>query len=93
MSQTRYPDYKPDSEIQSWMIGIADRLAAARKARNLTREELTERARINGRGVIFELEQGTAYVSLQTFLRIAKALDIDPHELLPAHSPWSKGKA
>jgi transcriptional regulator with XRE-family HTH domain len=93
MSQARMPAPKPDPEIESWMGDIADRLRAAREARNLSREELTERAGITGRGVIFELEMGTGNVSVRTFLRLAKVLDVDPHELLPTYSPWSKGKA
>jgi transcriptional regulator with XRE-family HTH domain len=70
----------PDEEIEEIIRKVADRLAAARKARGLTQSELGDLADLSQQR-IFELEQGTANVTVRTLAKMAKVLDIDLHSL------------
>jgi transcriptional regulator with XRE-family HTH domain len=65
-----------DEETEEVIRGVAERLAAARKERGLTQLELGELADLSQQR-IFELEQGTANVTVRTLVRMARILDID----------------
>lgn len=79
----------PDEEIEEIIRNVADRLAAARKARGLTQSALAEMADISQQR-IFELEQGTANVTIRTLARIAKVLNVDLRVLFTKVSPNSQ---
>ena len=79
----------PDEEIEEVIRNVADRLAAARKARGLTQSALAEMADISQQR-IFELEQGTANVTIRTLARIAKVLGVDLRLLFTKLGPASE---
>lgn len=66
----------PDEETEEVIRQVADRLAAARKLRGLTQAELGELAELSQQR-IYELEQGTANVTVRTLVRMARVLDVD----------------
>jgi transcriptional regulator with XRE-family HTH domain len=65
-----------DEETEEVIRQLADRLAAARKQRGLTQAELGDLADLSQQR-IFDLEQGTANVTVRTLVRMAKVLELD----------------
>lgn len=59
---------------------IADHVLAWRKLRNLTQEQLADRAGVS-RGVVVRVEHGDGGVSVENLLRVLRALGLA--ELLP----------
>ena len=70
----------PDDELDVVIRNIAERLAAARKARGLTQAALGAMAEMTQQQ-IFGLEQGTSNVTIRTVARVAKVLDVDLQSL------------
>ena len=66
----------PDEETEDVIRAVADRLTAARKERGLTQAELGDLAELSQQR-IFDLEQGTANVTVRTLVRMAKVLDVN----------------
>ena len=62
---------------------FGDVLRALRKQKNISQEKLAERCTLDRTFISF-LERGIRQPSLATFLRIAGALDISPHDFLAA---------
>lgn len=60
---------------------LADRIRDARLKTGLSQEECAERAEIHRTQISF-LESGRRMPRMETFLKIAGALDVDPLELL-----------
>lgn len=60
---------------------IVARLVAARRAQSLTQVQLAERL---GRSTsfVFRVEAGARHLDVAEFIMIARALEIDPYELL-----------
>jgi transcriptional regulator with XRE-family HTH domain len=69
-----------DEELDDIIRNIAERLAAARKARGLTQAQLGAMADMTQQQ-IFGLEQGTSNVTIRTVARVAKVLDVDLNSL------------
>lgn len=70
----------PDDELDVVIRNIAERLAAARKARGLSQAALGAMAEMTQQQ-IFGLEQGTSNVTIRTVARVAKVLDVDLQSL------------
>lgn len=64
---------------------VASRLTEARKKLKLTQKQLGEKVGVK-QSVIFELEQGSANITLRTLVRMARALETDLRELLPGEA-------
>ena len=75
-----------DEDIEEIVRTVADRLAAARKARGLTQKQLGELADMTQQRV-FELEQGVGNLTIRTLGKMAKILDIDVHTLFAGSGP------
>jgi transcriptional regulator with XRE-family HTH domain len=75
-----------DEDIEEIVRTVADRLAAARKARGLTQKQLGELADMTQQRV-FELEQGVGNLTIRTLGKMAKILDIDVHTLFARSGP------
>ncbi|MDE1905071.1 MAG: helix-turn-helix domain-containing protein [Rhodospirillales bacterium] len=65
-----------DDELDSIIRSLAEKLAAARKARGLTQASVAAMADMTQQQV-FGLEQGTSNVTIRTLARVAKVLDLD----------------
>lgn len=81
----------PDEETEEVIRRVAGRLAAARKQRGLTQAELGDLADLSQQR-IFDLEQGTANITIRTLVRMAKVLDIDVGTLFSGISTNSEGR-
>ena len=75
-----------DEDIEEIVRTVADRWAAARKARGLTQKQLGELADMTQQRV-FELEQGVGNLTIRTLGKMAKILDIDVHTLFAGSGP------
>jgi transcriptional regulator with XRE-family HTH domain len=60
---------------------LAINLRRARHARKVTQEELAERAGLSAR-YVGSIERGAVSASVSVLGRLAKALDVDPRELI-----------
>ncbi len=63
------------------VVYIGEKLKAARTRRLLTQDELAERAGVS-QSTIANIERDNAEPQFRTIRKLAKALDIDPTELL-----------
>ena len=63
------------------VVYIGERLKAARTRRLLTQDELAERAGVS-QSTIANIERDNAEPQFRTIRKLAKALDIEPTELL-----------
>ena len=63
------------------VVYIGERLKATRTRRLLTQDELAERAGVS-QSTIANIERDNAEPQFRTIRKLAKALDIDPTELL-----------
>lgn len=63
------------------MIAVGNRFLAIRKRMGLTQAEVAERAELSGR-TYADIERGTVNMRLETFLRICRALQTTPDEIL-----------
>ncbi len=63
------------------MVYIGERLKATRTRRLLTQDELAERAGVS-QSTIANIERDNAEPQFRTIRKLAKALDVDPTELL-----------
>jgi transcriptional regulator with XRE-family HTH domain len=63
------------------VVYIGDRLKKIRTRRLLTQEELAEKAGVN-HSTIVNAERNQAEPHFRTIRKLAKALDVDPTELL-----------
>ena len=75
-----------DEDIEEIVRTVAERLAAARKARGLTQKQLGELADMTQQRV-FELEQGVGNLTIRTLGKMAKILNIDVHTLFAGSGP------
>ncbi|MCB8877433.1 helix-turn-helix domain-containing protein [Acidisoma silvae] len=75
-----------DEDIEDVVRTVADRLAAARKARGWTQKQFGEMADMSQQR-IFELEQGVGNITIRTLSKMAKILDIDVHTLFVGSGP------
>ena len=75
-----------DEDIEEVVRTVADRLAAARKARGWTQKQFGEMADMSQQR-IFELEQGVGNITIRTLSKMAKILDIDVHTLFLGSGP------
>ncbi len=75
-----------DEDIEEVVRTVADRLAAARKARGWTQKQFGEMADMSQQR-IFELEQGVGNITIRTLSKMAKILDIDVHTLFEGSGP------
>ena len=65
------------------MTELAARLLAVRKERGLTQQQLADLAGVH-QGTVASIESGrTADPAASVLLGVAKALDVDPRDLLP----------
>jgi transcriptional regulator with XRE-family HTH domain len=64
------------------VVHIGDRLRAVRTRRLLTQEELAERARVSPSTVV-NIERDNREPHFRTIRKLAKALGVEPAELLP----------
>jgi transcriptional regulator with XRE-family HTH domain len=63
------------------VVYIGEKLKAARTRRLLTQDELAERASVS-QSTIANIERDNAEPQFRTIRKLAKALDIEPTELL-----------
>jgi transcriptional regulator with XRE-family HTH domain len=63
------------------MVKIGDRLRALRVRRALTQEELAEEADV-GTNTVARLERNESEPHMSTLRKLARALDVDPAELI-----------
>ena len=63
------------------VVYIGDKLKAARTRRLLTQDELAERAGVS-QSTVANIERDNAEPQFRTIRKLAKALDIDPTDLL-----------
>jgi transcriptional regulator with XRE-family HTH domain len=63
------------------VVYIGDRLKDARIRRALTQEELAEKAGVNA-ATVARLERNRTEPHMSTLRKLAKALDVDPTELI-----------
>jgi len=63
------------------VVYVGDRLKTLRIRRALTQEELAERAGLS-KNAVNRLEVGKAEPRMSTLRKLAKALDVDPSELV-----------
>lgn len=80
-----------DEETEEVIRQLADRLAAARKQRGLTQAELGDLADLSQQR-IFDLEQGTANVTVRTLVKMAKVLELDVGTLFSGIATTSEGQ-
>jgi transcriptional regulator with XRE-family HTH domain len=80
-----------DAETDEVIRIIAQRLAEARKKRGFTQKELGQVAGV-AQSRIFELEQGTANVTVRTLVNMARLLAVDPRSLFPDIGPIEDGQ-
>ncbi len=81
----------PDDDTEDVIRAVADRLTAARKERGLTQAELGDVAELSQQR-IFDLEQGTANVTVRTLVRMAKVLDVDVGSLFSGIATTSEAQ-
>jgi len=72
-----------DGEIELEYRQLGERLASIRRMAGLTQREVAERAAL-GRPTLANIEKGRQRVLYHQLLDIARALGVDPRELLPA---------
>lgn len=65
------------------MCEIGNKLLAIRKKQGLTQAEVAELAGLSGR-TYADIERGTVNMRVETILRVCKALQITPDEILTA---------
>ena len=70
-----------EEEITIDYLAIGQRIRAARKKRNLSQEQLAERANV-GTTHISHIETGNTKLSIKTFIGIVNALNVSSDELL-----------
>jgi transcriptional regulator with XRE-family HTH domain len=63
------------------VVYIGDRLKNLRVRRALTQQELADRARI-GKNTVNRIERNEGEPHMSTLRKLAKALDVDPSELV-----------
>lgn len=68
---------------------FGDNLARARRAADVTQEELSIRASLH-RTEVSQLERGLRVPRIDTLIKLASSLEVDPEELL-AGIRWSPG--
>lgn len=81
------PDYSQGDMIILKKFGAT--IKAKRDALRISQEELAERAGLH-RTYVGGIEQGRRNLSLLNIMRIAKALEIEPKELLSPMSEYEK---
>jgi DNA-binding XRE family transcriptional regulator len=70
-----------DEKYDAFLVLVGRRVAAARRARSLTQEQLAENLHIAARA-LQKIESGTENVTLRTIARIAETLGLDPVALI-----------
>lgn len=79
----------PESEhvaavsLEALLATVASRVREARKRAKLSQDDLAK-AIGSGQSYIFQIEKGTANITLKTLVRLAAAMSLDPSDLLPA---------
>ena len=74
------PD-EPDRQLQLHLTALGSRLRAARRAADMTQDELAARSGV-ARGYISQTERGGANISVLMLWRLARALDLHAADLL-----------
>lgn len=92
MAKDDKPQVTPDDETDEIIRIIARRFAEARKKRGLTQKELGQLAGV-AQSRIFELEQGTANITVRTLINMARLLEVDPRSFFPDGAPVEDGQA
>jgi transcriptional regulator with XRE-family HTH domain len=72
------------SKNDSFFKLVGDNIRHYRKKRGFSQEKLAVHADTNDR-YISSIERGKKNVTLETLIRIGKALDVEPHLLLVPH--------
>jgi transcriptional regulator with XRE-family HTH domain len=70
-------------DVGKLLIGIGLRVAEIRGGRDLTQEQLAQRANVK-LGHLRRIERGSSNIKFDTLARIAGALDVMPSDLLAA---------
>src|SRR5207245_7720594 len=78
-----------DGDLKKYFAG---RLRASRKARGLSQEELAHAAGLH-RTHVSLIERSRRAIRLETLMRLAKALNVEPADLLPPLRLLKNGKA
>lgn len=78
--------YREASEEQGMVHRVALRVLYLRKARGWTQEELAERMGVT-QSAVANLEGGYENPSVKRLVRIARALDVDPEDLVSEDEP------
>jgi transcriptional regulator with XRE-family HTH domain len=86
MAREEKPQVNPDAETDEIIRVIARRFAEARKKRGLTQKELGQLAGV-AQSRIFELEQGTANITVRTLINMSRHLGVDPRSFFPDFGP------
>lgn len=76
------PGHTSSAEAQAWKQEFGDRLRAARKARGWSQERLAEVVGVH-RTYAGTVERGEQNISLTNICEFARALGIQPGELMP----------
>jgi len=72
----------PPDDLEAYIAAIGKRVRGARARRGMTRKDLSMHSQISQR-YLSQVELGEANISVILLSRIAKALNLDIHELLP----------
>jgi len=75
------PEDETDPQLQLHLQALGSRLRAARRAADVTQDELAARSGV-GRGYISKTEHGDANPTVLTLWRLARALDMHAADLL-----------
>jgi transcriptional regulator with XRE-family HTH domain len=78
---------KPRSDsIRHFYAAVGQKISQIRQGKEITQEALAAEISVT-RTSIVNIERGKQQILLHTLIRIAKALNVDPHELLPEQVP------
>lgn len=91
MAKDTKPQNNADAETDEVIRVIAQRFAEARKKRGFTQKQLGQMADV-AQSRIFELEQGTANVTVRTLVNMARLLEVDPRTFFPDVGPIEDGQ-
>lgn len=72
-------------------VEIGLRIQELRKERNMTREDLAEKAEISSK-FVYEIESGKKGLSAESVLKISKALSVSSDYLLTGEGKGKRGK-
>ena len=81
--------YIAQDKTQDTLALIGKRIRSLRKGKGLTQEQLAEQASINDKEVS-HIEQGRRNITIETLVKIAGALSVEPLELISEGDHSSK---